>query len=60
MWMPPSIDIHQDGAPQQNELSELDEDFLYPGNENRLSMVNEFTIKLGCKIDLKWYTYKPF
>ena len=50
-----SVLIHQKGPPKQNELSEIDEDYLYPGNENPISMVNFFVIKLGCKIDLKWY-----
>ena len=49
-----SVLIHQKGSSQQNELSEFDEDYLYPGNENPISMVNYFVIKLGCKIDLKW------
>ena len=50
-----SVYIHREGSPQYNELSELDEDYLYPGHENPISMINDITIKLGCKIDLKWY-----
>ena len=49
-----SVYIHREGSPQYNELSELDEDYLYPGHENPISMINDITIKLRCKIDLKW------
>ena len=49
-----SVYIHRDGSPQYNELSELNEDYLYPGQENPISMINYITIKLRCKIDLKW------
>ena len=46
--------IHRNGSPKENELSEIDEDYLYSGNENPISMINYFTMKLGCKFDLKW------
>ena len=46
--------IHRNGYPKENELSEMDEDYLYPGNGNPIIMVNYFTLKLGCKFDLKW------
>ena len=46
--------IHQNGSPKENKLLEIDEDYFYPGNENPISMVNFFTMKLGCKFDLKW------
>ena len=49
-----SVFIHQSGSPQVNELSELDEDYLYPGHKTPISMINDITIKLRCKIDLKW------
>ena len=52
-----NVEIYREGSPKSNELSEVDEDYLYPGNENSISMINEIAIKLGCKIDLKWYTY---
>ena len=48
------VRISHNGSPKQNELSEIDEDFLYPGNENSINMINYFQIKLGCKFDLKW------
>ena len=47
--------IHQKGLPYQNELTEVDEDYLYPGNENPIKMVNDFVVKLSCKFDLEWY-----
>ena len=49
-----SVMIHRNGYPKENELSEMDEDYLYPGNGNPIIMVNYFTLKLGCKFDLKW------
>ena len=55
-----NVVVHQKGSPQQNELSEIDEDYLYPGNENPISMENYFVKKLGCKMDLKWYVCKCF
>ena len=49
-----TVMIQRNGSPQENALSEVDEDYLYPGNENPIIMINYFTIKLGCKFDLKW------
>ena len=46
--------VHRNGSPKENKLLEIDEDYLYPGNENPIIMVNYFTTKLGCKFDLKW------
>ena len=46
--------IHRKGLPYQNELTEIDEDYLYPGNENPIKMVNDFVVKLSCKFDLEW------
>ena len=39
---------------KENDLMEIDEDYLYPGNENLIIMSNYFIIKLGCTFDLKW------
>ena len=49
-----SVYINREGSPQLNELSEIDEDYLYPGNKNPITMHNDITIKLRCKIDLEW------
>ena len=49
-----SVRIRRNGSPKENELAEVDEDYLYPGNENPIIMVNYFTLKLGCKFDLEW------
>ena len=46
-----------DKQPKQNELSEMDEDYMYPGTENPIEMVNYIVVKLGCKFDLTWYFY---
>ena len=48
------VRINRNGSPKQNELSEIDEEFLYPGKENSINLINYFQIKLGCKFDLKW------
>ena len=45
----------QKELPQQNDLSEIDEDYLYPGIKNHISMINYVVVKLGCKFDLIWY-----
>ena len=50
-----SVFIIREGSSQRNDLSEINEDYLYLGRENPISMVNYYVIKLGCKIDLKWY-----
>ena len=49
-----TVMIQRNGSPKANDLLEVDEDYLYPGNENPIIMINYFTIKLGCKFDLKW------
>ena len=49
-----AVKVHRYGSAEQNELSEIDEDYLYPGNENPISLANYFQIKLACKFDLKW------
>ena len=49
-----AVRIHRNGSSEQNELSEIDEDYLYPGNENEITLENYFHIKLVCKFDLKW------
>ena len=50
-----TVRIYRQSLPHQNNLSETDEDYLYPGIENQISMVNYIVVKLGCKIDLTWY-----
>ena len=49
-----AVTIHRHGSPKQNDLSEVDEDYLYPGKENPITLANYFQIKLDCKFDLKW------
>ena len=48
------VRIKRMGSPKENDLMEIDEDYLYPGNENLIIMSNYFIIKLGCTFDLKW------
>ena len=47
--------IIRKGLPHQNKLTEIDEDYLYPGNENPILMVNFFLLKLSCTFELEWY-----
>ena len=35
-------------------VSEIDEDYLYPGKDNHITLENYLHIKLGCEFDLKW------
>ena len=49
-----TVAVSQDGSRHNNDLSEIDEDYLYHGMENKIVMTNYFVIKLGCKFDLKW------
>ena len=47
-----TVRVHQEGLPKQNDVTEIDEDYLYPGFENPILMVNYFVVKLGCKFNL--------
>ena len=49
-----AVRIYRNGSAKQNELSEIDEDYLYPGKDNHITLENYLHIKLGCKFDLKW------
>ena len=51
------VQVQQKGQPKPNELSEIDEDYMYPGTENPIEMVTYLVVKLGCKFDLTWYIY---
>ena len=53
-----AVTINRNGSPKQNELSEIDEDYLYPGNENPITLENYFRIKLDCKFNLQWYALR--
>ena len=55
-----NVFIIREGSPQDNGLLEINEDYLYPGGENPIRMVNYYVIKLGCEIDLKWYGYNRY
>ena len=54
------VQVQQKGQPKPNELSEIDEDYMYPGTENPIEMVTYLVVKLGCKFDLTWYFYMFF
>ena len=51
-----TVRIVRNGKPQPNPLNELDEDFLYLGNENAIMMTNYVVVKLILKnVPLNWY-----
>ena len=49
-----AVRIYRNESAKQNELSEIDEDYLYPGKDNHITLENYLHIKLGCEFDLKW------
>ena len=51
------MNVHRDGMPQLNSLTNINEDYLYPGNENPISMVDYYVVKLGCKFNLEKYPF---
>ena len=52
-----TVRILRNGHPQNNPLEELDEDYLYPGNENAVMMTNYMVVTLGCIINLHMYPF---
>ena len=49
--------INRKGSRQLNDLSELDEDYLYPGYENPIIMVSKMLVELDCAFDLTMYPF---
>ena len=45
------------GLPQTNSLDELEEDLIYPGNENPMVMTNYISVMLGCQFQLEMYPF---
>ena len=52
-----SVTIHREGMPQLNSLTNINEDYLYPGNDNPICMVDYYVVKLGCKFNLDMYPF---
>ena len=52
-----TVRIVRNGQPQPNPLNELDEDYLYLGNENAIMMTNYIVVKLGCSFQLEMYPF---
>ena len=51
-----TVRIVRNGKPKPNPLNELDEDYLYLGNENAIMMTNYVVVKLILKnVPLNWY-----
>ena len=51
------IKIERLSNPQGNPLEEIDEDYIYPGKENRIIMINYITVILQCKFNLTLYPF---
>ena len=51
------VNVHRNGMPQLNSLTNINEDYIYPGNENPISMVDYYIVKLGCKFNLEKYPF---
>ena len=49
--------VNRKGSKQLNKLSELDEDYLYPGDENPIFMFSKMFVKLYCAFDLTMYPF---
>ena len=52
-----SVKIGRLGKPQGNPLEEIDEDYIYPGEENPIILTNYITVMLKCKYDLTLYPF---
>ena len=51
------VDIIRKGKRQKNNLDELDEDYVYPGDENPIRMENWMFVVLDCKFHLEMYPF---
>ena len=51
------IKIERLSNPQGNPLEEIDEDYIYPGEENLIIMTNYITVVLRCKFNLTMYPF---
>ena len=52
-----TVTVHRTGMPKLNKLTEINEDYLYAGNENHITMVDYIVVKLGCKFNLLMYPF---
>ena len=52
-----TLTVHREGSPQLDSLTNINEDYLYPGNDNPIRMVDYFVVKLGCKFNLDMYPF---
>ena len=52
-----NVRIVRNGKPKPNLLNELDEDYLYLGNENAIMMTNFVVVELGCSFQLGMYPF---
>ena len=51
------VKIERMSNPQGNPLEEIDEDYIYPGEENLIIMSNYITVMLRCKFNLTLYPF---
>ena len=52
-----SVTIQREELPQINSLTNINEDYLYPGNDNPITKVDYYVVKLGCKFNLGMYPF---
>ena len=52
-----SVGIRRNGPHKNNNLNEIDEDYLYSGSENAIIMRNYVVIRIGCKFYLQMYPF---
>ena len=51
------VKIERMSNPQRNPLEEIDEDYIYPGEENLIIMTNYIDVMLHCKFNLTLYPF---
>ena len=52
-----TVTLIRNGHPINNPLKEINEDYLYPGNNTAMVMTNFMVVRLGCKFQLKMYPF---
>ena len=52
-----TVTLMRNVHPINNPLTEINEDYLYPGNDTAIVMTNFMVVRLGCKFYLKMYPF---
>ena len=52
------VRVNRNGkSPLRNSLEEVNEDYLYLGKENAITMTNYMAVRIGCEFNLKMYPF---